>query len=90
MHHYDVGVVADMLVQAKGVTPVTPAHKCSDRCAPHTLHDLKTLRARVLLSSITAGKKEALANVGGLLCCNDDKLYEALRNLTIVVEGYPT
>jgi tryptophanase len=36
------------------------------------------------------GKKEALANVGGLLCCNDDKLYEALRNLTIVVEGYPT
>lgn len=37
-----------------------------------------------------AGKKEALANVGGLLCCNDDKLYEELRNLTIVVEGYPT
>lgn len=37
-----------------------------------------------------SGKKEALANVGGLLCCNDDQLYEALRNLTIVVEGYPT
>jgi hypothetical protein len=37
-----------------------------------------------------AGKKEALANVGGLLCCNDDKLFEQLRNLTIVVEGYPT
>jgi len=36
------------------------------------------------------GKKEALANVGGLLCCNDDALYEQLRNLTIVVEGYPT
>lgn len=38
----------------------------------------------------TTGKKEALANVGGLLCCNDDMLYEQLRNLTIVVEGYPT
>ncbi len=37
-----------------------------------------------------AGKKEALANVGGLLCCNDDQLYEQLRNLTSVVEGYPT
>jgi tryptophanase len=37
-----------------------------------------------------SGKKEALANVGGLLCCNDDTLYEQLRNLTIVVEGYPT
>jgi hypothetical protein len=23
-----------------------------------------------------SGKKEALANVGGLLCCNDDKLHE--------------
>jgi tryptophanase len=37
-----------------------------------------------------SGKKEALANVGGLLCCNDDALHEQLRNLTIVVEGYPT
>lgn len=37
-----------------------------------------------------SGKKEALANVGGLLCCNDDALFEELRNLTIVIEGYPT
>lgn len=44
---------------------------------PHNLHT-------------DTGKKEALANVGGLLCCNDDALYEQLRNLTIVVEGYPT
>ncbi len=33
-----------------------------------------------------SGKKEALANAGGLLCCNDDALHEQLRNLTIVVE----
>lgn len=37
-----------------------------------------------------SGKKEALANAGGLLCCNDDALHEQLRNLTIVVEGFPT
>ncbi|KAF8068231.1 tnaA [Scenedesmus sp. PABB004] len=37
-----------------------------------------------------SGKKEALANVGGLLCCNDAALHETLRNLSIVVEGYPT
>lgn len=43
-----------------------------------------------MLCAVCSGKKEALANVGGLLCCNDDKLYEELRNLTIVVEGYPT
>jgi tryptophanase len=41
-------------------------------------------------SELCSGKKEALANVGGLLCCNDDALHEQLRNLTIVVEGYPT
>ncbi|KAF6256911.1 pyridoxal phosphate-dependent transferase [Scenedesmus sp. NREL 46B-D3] len=35
-----------------------------------------------------SGKKEALANVGGLLCCNDDALYETLRNLTIVATLY--
>jgi len=37
-----------------------------------------------------SGKKEALSNVGGLLCVNDDALYEQLRNLTVVVEGFPT
>lgn len=44
----------------------------------------------LLPHALRSGKKEALANVGGLLCCNDDTLYESLRNLTIVVEGYPT
>jgi tryptophanase len=37
-----------------------------------------------------SGKKEALTNIGGLLCANDNDLYEKLRNLCIVIEGYPT
>lgn len=37
-----------------------------------------------------SGKKEALTNIGGMLCTNDGKLYEKLRNLTIVIEGFVT
>ena len=37
-----------------------------------------------------SGKKEALTNIGGMLCTNDDQLYEKLQNLSIVIEGYTT
>ncbi len=37
-----------------------------------------------------SGKKEALTNIGGMLCVNDDELFEQLRSLTIVVEGFVT
>lgn len=37
-----------------------------------------------------SGKKEALTNIGGMLCTNDNDLYEKLQNLCIVIEGYPT
>ncbi len=37
-----------------------------------------------------SGKKEALTNIGGILCANNEELYEKLRNLTIVIEGFVT
>ncbi|MCK4434486.1 tryptophanase, partial [Candidatus Bathyarchaeota archaeon] len=37
-----------------------------------------------------SGKKEALTNIGGILCTNNEELYEKLRNLTIVIEGFVT
>jgi len=37
-----------------------------------------------------SGKKEALTNIGGMLCANDDELFKELNNLTIVIEGFTT
>jgi tryptophanase len=37
-----------------------------------------------------SGKKEALTNIGGMLCTNDDELFTELKNLTITIEGFTT
>lgn len=37
-----------------------------------------------------SGKKEALTNIGGMLCTNIKELFVKLKNLLIIIEGFPT
>jgi len=37
-----------------------------------------------------SAKKDALANIGGFLCTNDDALAQQEKNLLVLTEGYPT
>ena len=58
-------------------------------------HDWTPKRIAQKMFSLADGctfsaKKDAFANIGGLLCTNDDRLAQQETNLLILTEGFPT
>jgi len=37
-----------------------------------------------------SGKKDALTNIGGLVATNNKKIFEKIRNMLVITEGFPT
>lgn len=83
----------DILIMLDATRTIENAFFIREREAAYAEKSVKSILREIcdLTDGCTmSAKKDALTNIGGFFCCNDDELFQRAKNLAVVYEGLHT